>query len=69
MGEVKSTYEERQMRLKKKIKKMEEEAVSKDKPWQLQGEITGPMRPENSLLQEHLDYDMIAKQVLILFLL
>lgn len=62
LGEVKSTFEERQIRLKKRIKKLEAEAVSTDKPWQLKGEIAGPARPENSLLQEHLDYETVAKQ-------
>ncbi|XP_059083521.1 U3 small nucleolar ribonucleoprotein protein MPP10-like [Tigriopus californicus] len=42
--------------------KLEAEAVSTDKPWQLKGEIAGPARPENSLLQEHLDYETVAKQ-------
>ncbi len=33
-----------------------------EKPWQLTGEIAGPARPENSLLQEHLEYDSVAKR-------
>ena len=33
-----------------------------EKPWQLTGEIAGPARPENSLLQEHLEYDTAARQ-------
>ena len=70
LGEVKSTHELRQLRLKKKIQKMEQEALSqvggitKDdrKIWQMKGEITAADRPENSLLQEHLDYDTVSKQ-------
>ena len=70
LGEVKSTHELRQLRLKKKIQKMEQEAlsqvggISKDdrKIWQMKGEITAADRPENSLLQEHLDYDTVSKQ-------
>ena len=70
LGEVKSTHELRQLRLKKKIKKMEQEAVGqvegleKDgrKMWQMKGEITAVDRPENSLLQEHLEYDTVSKQ-------
>lgn len=58
--EAKSAFEERQSRLKKKIGIMEEEAVG-DKPWQLTGEIAGPARPENSLLQEHVEYDTVAR--------
>lgn len=61
LGEVKSSFEEAQLRLKKKIAKLEDEAVA-DKPWQMKGEVAGPARPENSLLQEHLEYDNVAKQ-------
>ena len=61
LGEVKSTFEETQLRLKKRIKHLEDQAVE-EKPWQMQGEIAGPARPENSLLQEHLDYDNVAKR-------
>lgn len=61
LGEMKSSHEEAQIRLKKKIKRLEEEAIS-EKPWQLRGEIAGPARPDNSLLQEHLDYDTVARQ-------
>ena len=70
LGEVKSTHELRQLRLKKKIQKMEQEALSQvggvgkddQKIWQMKGEITAADRPENSLLQEHLDYDTVSKQ-------
>ena len=48
-------------RLQKRIVAMEEAAVG-EKPWQLTGEIAGPARPENSLLQEHLEYDTAARQ-------
>ena len=70
LGEVKSTHELRQLRLKKKIQKMEHEAIGQvgglgnedTKMWQMKGEITATDRPENSLLQEHLDYDTVSKQ-------
>ena len=70
LGEVKSTHELRQLRLKKKIKKMEQEAIGQveglekdgSKMWQMKGEITAVDRPENSLLQEHLEYDTVSKQ-------
>lgn len=46
--------------MKEVIKALEEKNVS-DKPWQLKGEIQAKARPENSLLQEHLDFDVSAK--------
>ncbi|KAK2181816.1 hypothetical protein NP493_379g00022 [Ridgeia piscesae] len=56
MDDVKSSYEMRQQRLKKKIETMEKSSVS-DRPWQLWGEIAADKRPENSLLQEDLDFE------------
>ena len=58
---VKSSHEKAQERLSKKISKMEEAAVG-DKTWQMGGEAAAPVRPENSLLSEHLEYDTAAKQ-------
>ena len=51
MGEIKSSFEVRTAKLKKEIKKMEEEAISDKKPWQMIGEVSAITRPENSLLQ------------------
>ena len=31
------------------------------KPWQLNGEIDGQKRPENSLLEEYLQYDRTTR--------
>ncbi|QQP49599.1 U3 small nucleolar ribonucleoprotein MPP10 [Caligus rogercresseyi] len=58
---IKSSHELRQERLQKKIKGLEKEAIG-EKNWQMTGEITGTNRPENSLLQEHLDFDTVSKQ-------
>lgn len=52
-----STLEARQERLLMRIKELEEEAVS-EKPWQLKGEISGPNRPQNSLLEEFVVVDV-----------
>ena len=62
LGEIKSNFEIRTAKLKKEIKKMEEQAIMPQKPWQMIGEVNSIERPENSLLQEHLDYDNVAKQ-------
>ncbi|XP_071570908.1 U3 small nucleolar ribonucleoprotein protein MPP10 [Temnothorax nylanderi] len=55
--EPKSTLESRQERLQMRIKELEEEAVS-EKPWQLKGEVSGPNRPQNSLLEEFVMVDI-----------
>jgi len=51
----KSKFELEQERLQKKIQTLEENALS-DKPWQMSGEAAAPVRPENSLLAEDLDF-------------
>ena len=42
--------------MKKRVKALEEHNIA-DKPWQLLGEISDRLRPENSLLQDHLDFE------------
>ena len=39
---------------------MEAVAIA-EKPWQLAGEITAANRPENSLLQENLDFEHMTR--------
>ncbi|XP_072750359.1 U3 small nucleolar ribonucleoprotein protein MPP10 [Anoplolepis gracilipes] len=56
----KSTLETRQERLLMRIKELEEEAIG-DKPWQLKGEVSGPNRPQNSLLEEFVEIDINTK--------
>lgn len=56
----KSTLEARQERLLVKIKELEEEAIG-EKPWQLKGEVSGPNRPQNSLLEEFVEVDINTK--------
>jgi len=57
----KSSHEIAEERLAKKIGRLEEAAVG-EKAWQMGGEAGAPVRPENSLLAEHLDYDTAARQ-------
>ncbi|CAE1252641.1 MPP10 [Acanthosepion pharaonis] len=56
----KSTFELRQERLQKKISQLEKANVA-DKSWQLSGEIGASARPENSLLEEHVQFDSTLK--------
>lgn len=56
----KSTLEARQERLLTRIKELEEEAIG-EKPWQLKGEVSGPNRPQNSLLEEFVEIDINTK--------
>lgn len=56
----KSTHEERQDRLKKRIARLEEKSMG-DKPWQLKGEVRATSRPENSLLEEYVEFDSATR--------
>uniref|UniRef100_A0A8B9GN73 U3 small nucleolar ribonucleoprotein protein MPP10 n=1 Tax=Amazona collaria TaxID=241587 RepID=A0A8B9GN73_9PSIT len=55
-SEIKSSFEKRQEKMRKKIKSLED-ALLEEKPWQLKGEVTGQKRPENSLLEETVLFD------------
>ncbi|KAJ8925363.1 hypothetical protein NQ315_009193 [Exocentrus adspersus] len=58
--EKKSSLELREQRLKKKIQEFEENAIN-EKPWQLKGEIRAEDRPQNSLLEEIVDFDLTSR--------
>lgn len=58
--EIKSSLEMRQERLKNKIGKLEEEALA-EKPWQLKGEVSASNRPQNSLLEEFVEFDITTR--------
>nr|XP_023673137.1 U3 small nucleolar ribonucleoprotein protein MPP10 [Paramormyrops kingsleyae] len=58
--EGKSPFERRQAKMAEKIQELEKAALQ-EKPWQLTGEATGQLRPENSLLQEDLEFDQAAR--------
>lgn len=57
---AKSSFELRQERLQKKIDELEETAVA-EKPWTLQGEISADSRPQNSLLEEIVEFDLTSR--------
>ncbi|XP_001605032.1 U3 small nucleolar ribonucleoprotein protein MPP10 [Nasonia vitripennis] len=59
-SKTKSSLEVRQERLKERIKKLEEEAIS-EKPWQLKGEASALNRPQNSLLEEFVEFDSVSR--------
>nr|CAD7454999.1 unnamed protein product [Timema tahoe] len=59
-SESKSNFETRQERLKTKISHLEEKSLS-DKPWQLKGEVSATTRPQNSLLEEALEFDLTTR--------
>ena len=60
----KSTFEKRQEKVKEQIEQIQESMLSNigDKPWQLKGEITAKTRPQDSLLEEYLEFDHTTRQ-------
>lgn len=56
----KSSYELMQERLHKKIENMENQLLD-DKPWQMKGEVKADNRPQNSLLEEFLEFDSTTR--------
>ncbi|OQR72854.1 U3 small nucleolar ribonucleoprotein MPP10-like [Tropilaelaps mercedesae] len=56
-----STFQKNQKKLRQKIAKLEEHRLA-DKDWKMRGEISARNRPENSLMEEHLDFDHQTRQ-------
>lgn len=58
--EPKSSHEMMQERLQKKIENIENKMLD-DKPWQMKGEVKADNRPQNSLLEEILEFDSTTR--------
>eukprot|EP00055_Hartaetosiga_balthica_P009660 m.39034 g.39034 ORF g.39034 m.39034 type:complete len:529 (+) comp6833_c0_seq2:119-1705(+) len=54
-----SKFEKQQLEMREEIRKLEEENLAK-KPWQLLGEARAGERPENSLLEEYVDFENLT---------
>lgn len=56
-----SSLEKRSDRINKRIAQLEEEAISDNKPWALKGEVAAKDRPQNSLLEEAVEFDICTR--------
>lgn len=59
-NEPKSSHELKQERLKNKIARMEE-SMLENKSWQMKGEVRAESRPQNSLLEETLEFESTTR--------
>ncbi|XP_054900715.1 U3 small nucleolar ribonucleoprotein protein MPP10 [Poeciliopsis prolifica] len=59
-SEVKSSYEKRQEKMSQKIQELENAALA-EKAWQLTGEVTAQTRPENSMLEEDVEFEQASR--------
>ncbi|XP_047436722.1 U3 small nucleolar ribonucleoprotein protein MPP10 [Mugil cephalus] len=59
-SESKSSFEKRQEKMSAKIADLEKAALA-EKPWQLTGEVTAQSRPENSMLEEHVEFEQASR--------
>lgn len=58
--ESKSSFEKRQEKMSEKITELEKAALA-EKPWQLSGEVSGQARPENSMLEEDVEFEQTSR--------
>ncbi|XP_045888064.1 U3 small nucleolar ribonucleoprotein protein MPP10 isoform X2 [Micropterus dolomieu] len=59
-SESKSSFEKRQEKMSEKIDELEKAALAA-KPWQLSGEVTAQTRPENSMLEEDVEFEQASR--------
>lgn len=57
---TKSNLEARQERIQARIKQLEDQVLG-EKPWQMKGEISASRRPQNSLLEEVVEFDLTTR--------
>ncbi|XP_028999727.1 U3 small nucleolar ribonucleoprotein protein MPP10 [Betta splendens] len=62
-SEPKSSFEKRQEKMSAKIEELEKHALGQ-KSWQLSGEVTAQIRPENSMLEEDVEFEQISRTAL-----
>lgn len=48
------------LQMTEKIQELEKAALA-EKPWQLSGEVTAQTRPENSMLEEDVDFEQTSR--------
>lgn len=65
---TKSSLETRQGRLRAQLDNLEEQALA-EKTWQLKGEVSASARPQNSLLEEVVEFDLTTRpgEVVVVF--
>ncbi|KAM6950394.1 U3 small nucleolar ribonucleoprotein MPP10 [Lycodopsis pacificus] len=59
-SESKSSFEKRQEKMSEKIDELEKASLAA-KPWQLSGEVTAQTRPENSMLEEDVEFEQTGR--------
>lgn len=59
-----SSFEKRQEKLKETIEEIHDSMLKnlEDKPWQLKGEVNAKTRPQDSLLEEYVEFDHTTRQ-------
>jgi U3 small nucleolar RNA-associated protein MPP10 len=62
--EGKSSFEIRSIKLQEKMQEIHNNMLNNttDKPWQLKGEVSSKNRPQESLLEEYLQFDQTTRQ-------
>ncbi|XP_061671508.1 U3 small nucleolar ribonucleoprotein protein MPP10 [Syngnathoides biaculeatus] len=60
-SQSKSSHEKNQEKMSEKIKELEKASLAA-KSWQLSGEVTAQTRPENSMLEEDLDFEQASRK-------